>query len=167
MPVEDGDSRHTLVNQRTTLIVNGVQDKDGGDYSCTAINKAGNASRTFVVRLSGPPIVDKGQEELDVTVGDSITLTCNVVSGTGNINVSWIVDGKPVGNGRISPTVEVVDRRIQVSDARLSDSGKYICVASNEAGEARKTFDLSVLGQLKLNSSYIFHDRTSSLHGHD
>lgn len=43
--------------------------------------------------------------------------------------------------------LQVLDRRVEVSNARLSDAGKYICVARNEAGEARKTFDLSVLGE--------------------
>lgn len=146
-------------------MINGVQEDDAGDYSCIASNKAGNLSRPFAVRLSGPPVIDKGEEEMDVTIGSSISLTCNVISGTGNISVSWLIDGKPVENGQYSPTVQVrvlvafletsglqiVDRRVQVTDARVSDSGKYICVVKNEAGEARKTFDLSVLGNHRLS----------------
>lgn len=70
--MNEGDSRVSLVNQKKTLMIASVQDGDAGDYTCIASNKAGDASRTFVVRLSGPPVVDKGREELDVTVGDSI-----------------------------------------------------------------------------------------------
>ncbi|EJW70372.1 hypothetical protein WUBG_18720, partial [Wuchereria bancrofti] len=48
----------------------------------------------------------------------------------------------------------VDDRRIEIRNARLSDSGNYICVIENEAGEARKTYQLTVNGTYKnlLNS---------------
>lgn len=40
-------------------------------------------------------------------------------------------------------------------NARLSDTNKYVCVVSNEAGEARKTFDLSVLGESTPQATHI------------
>uniref|UniRef100_A0A183HEQ8 Ig-like domain-containing protein n=1 Tax=Onchocerca flexuosa TaxID=387005 RepID=A0A183HEQ8_9BILA len=40
---------------------------------------------------------------------------------------------------------QVDDRRIEIRNARLSDSGNYVCVVQNEAGEARKTYELTVL----------------------
>ncbi|VDK37430.1 unnamed protein product [Gongylonema pulchrum] len=82
---------------------------------------------------------------MDVVVGDFVILTCKVVSGTGKLTVKWIIDGREVENGQISPTVLVDDRRVEIRNARLSDSGNYVCVVENEAGEARKTFDLAVL----------------------
>ncbi|GMT05475.1 hypothetical protein PENTCL1PPCAC_27649, partial [Pristionchus entomophagus] len=128
-----------------TLYVKGARDVDAGRYTCEASNEAGAVHKDFVVRLTGPPVLDQGMEMLDMSVGDTMTLTCQVTAGSGNLSVSWEVNGKPVGNGSVSTTVEVSDRRIKISDARLSDSGSYVCIAQNEAGEARKTFDLSVL----------------------
>uniref|UniRef100_A0A0K0DQ12 Ig-like domain-containing protein n=1 Tax=Angiostrongylus cantonensis TaxID=6313 RepID=A0A0K0DQ12_ANGCA len=190
VPIQDGD-HHKIISQKETMVITSVDGKSSGKYTCLASNKAGNASRDFVVRLTalftdvfqpqymntqrhgqkshvrhlrqrfsksafdhalnvGPPVIDQGVEQLEVIVGDTLNLNCRVVSGIGNVTVSWIIDGNPVTNGVLSPSVEVLDRRVEVSNARLSDAGKYVCVASNEAGEARKTFDLSVLGMLPL-----------------
>ncbi|VDM60008.1 unnamed protein product [Angiostrongylus costaricensis] len=144
VPIQDGD-HHKMINQKETMVITSVDGQSSGKYTCVASNKAGNASRDFVVRLTGPPVIDQGVEQLEVIVGDALNLNCRVVSGIGNVTVSWIIDGNPVTNGVLSSSVEVLDRRVEVSNARLSDAGKYVCVASNEAGEARKTFDLSVL----------------------
>ncbi|KAK6759923.1 hypothetical protein RB195_021467 [Necator americanus] len=144
VPIED-DELYKIINQKETVVITNVDGQNAGKYTCRASNKAGNVTRDFVVRLTGPPVIDQGAEQLDMIVGDTMSITCRIVSGTGNVTVSWIIDGKPVSNGVLSPTVEVLDRRVEVSNARLSDAGKYICVARNEAGEARKTFDLSVL----------------------
>lgn len=40
-------------------------------------------------------------------------------------------------------------QRLQISQAQVSDSGMYICIATNEAGESEKTFDLQVWGMCK------------------
>lgn len=65
----------------------------------------------FLIRInnncSGPPVVDRGLDEMEVLVGDFVILTCKVVSGTGKINVRWVVDGQPVSFGQLSPTVLV------------------------------------------------------------
>lgn len=61
----------------------------------------------FDLLHTGPPVIDQGAEQLDMIVGDTMSITCRVVSGTGNLTVSWIIDGKPVPNGVLSPTVEV------------------------------------------------------------
>lgn len=41
---------------------------------------------------------------------------------------------------------QVDDRHIEIRNARLSDSGSYECLVENEAGQAKKTFELAVLG---------------------
>ena len=40
-----------------------------------------------------------------------------------------------------------MDRTIKITNAKVADSGQWICIARNSAGESRKTFDLSVLGE--------------------
>lgn len=52
-------------------------------------------------------MLDQESQELDVVVGDFVVLTCKVISGTGKINVKWVVDGRVVPNGLIRPTVFV------------------------------------------------------------
>jgi len=101
-------------------------------------------------------------EQRDVIAGDTVTLSCNVLSGTGNVTIRWIIDGRPVTNGPQGPTVfvssnfyfggkhsKVENRRIEIRGARLSDAGNFECVVENEAGQTRKMFELSVLGRLR------------------
>lgn len=47
------------------------------------------------------------------------------------------------------------DRRIEIRNARLSDSGNYVCIVENEAGQARKKFDLAVLGSFNVQFQII------------
>ncbi|CAJ0583273.1 unnamed protein product, partial [Mesorhabditis spiculigera] len=134
-----------LSNNNETLIVDEASNESGGRYTCRAANKAGLASKDFVIKMTGPPVFDQGLEKLNVAVEDSISLTCVVSSGGPNVAVKWIVNGKPVENGELSSTVQIENRTVQITKARLSDVGQYVCVATNEGGEARKTFELSVL----------------------
>lgn len=46
--------------------------------------------------------------------------------------------------------------RFQVVDARSSDSGIYVCVATNEAGTAQQAYTLEVLGRRFLLSIISF-----------
>ncbi|CAJ0933934.1 unnamed protein product, partial [Mesorhabditis belari] len=134
-----------LSNNNETLTIQEATLTSGGRYTCRASNRAGNASKDFVIKMTGPPVFDQGIERLDVAAEDSIALTCIVSSGGGNLTVKWIVNGKPVENGELSSTVQIDDRTVKITKARLSDVGQYVCVATNEGGEARKTFELSVL----------------------
>ena len=54
-------------------------------------------------------------------------------------------------------SIQVMDRTIKITNAKVADSGQWICIARNSAGESRKTFDLSVLGERpsRLSSTHI------------
>ncbi|CAD6189244.1 unnamed protein product [Caenorhabditis auriculariae] len=129
---------------KETLVIDSITPENIGKYTCEAMNKAGLVRKDFILRLSGPPVLDGGPENLAMKVGDSMTLTCKVSSGSGNVTVSWLINDVEAQNGVFSPTVEVLDRQVKVSNARLSDAANYICIAKNEAGEVRKPFHLMV-----------------------
>lgn len=46
------------------------------------------------------------------------------------------------GNIIIEPGI----KRFLITSAQVSDSGRYTCLAENEAGEARVTYDLQIQG---------------------
>lgn len=71
--------------------------------------------RKYIVEMevggfSGPPVVDQGIDKLDVNVGETVILTCKILSGTGNISFNWQIGGILVPDGAYSPSVLVRTR---------------------------------------------------------
>ena len=50
-------------------------------------------------------------------------------------------------HGVFGVVVSLGGRTLQILRAKVSDGGKYTCVAMNPAGEARRIISLIVLGQ--------------------
>ena len=73
------------------------------------------------VHFPGPPVFDKGHEEKDVAVGDSVILSCKVdEKGSGNVDVSWVYNGNPVENGQLSDSIEVSRVIVKIRFAYLT-----------------------------------------------
>jgi hypothetical protein len=45
---------------------------------------------------------------MEVIVGDYVILTCQVTSGTGQLNVKWLINERPVDLGQLGGTVSVL-----------------------------------------------------------
>ena len=87
----DGNER-LLYDNATIIIQRANSEEHQGKYACTATNKAGTASKDFVVQLSAPPTVDRGEERRTVKVDDYVMLTCNPTSGiTADTKIKWRV----------------------------------------------------------------------------
>ncbi|KJH48748.1 immunoglobulin I-set domain protein [Dictyocaulus viviparus] len=106
IPIQDGD-HHKLINQKETVVITNIDGQNSGKYTCQAINKAGNVTKDFVIRLTGPPVIDDGFDQLEVIVGEATGLTCRVASGIKNVTTSWIINGQPVTNGAFGSSVKV------------------------------------------------------------
>ena len=52
---------------------------------------------------------------------------------------------------------------MQILRAKVSDGGKYTCVAMNPAGEARRVISLTVLGQSSSSSELLLSHLTAYL----
>lgn len=86
-----------------------------------------------------------GTEEITIVKGSSASMTC-ITDGTPTPRMSWLKDGQPLGlNTRLA--VNTQGMVLQLVKAETEDSGRYICIASNEAGEVSKHFNLKVLGR--------------------
>lgn len=86
-----------------------------------------------------------GIEEITVVKGSSTSMTC-FTDGTPTPRMSWFRDGQPLGLGA-HLSVSTQGMILQLIKAETEDSGRYTCVASNEAGEVSKHFLLKVLGR--------------------
>jgi len=124
-----------------------------------------------------PPAIDEANlvDSPRIVVNRSVLLECPV-SGSPAPRVHWLKNGAPltttagvgvadvgvagvgVANVGVADVgvagvgVRVDGRTLEIARARTGDSGRYTCIASNEAGQLRRSFDLQVLGTVRLTS---------------
>lgn len=81
-----------------------------------------------------------------VAAGEDIVLECSPPRGTPEPQVSWRKDGRTLDLGG---RLKIVDSSsLAITDARISDDGRYQCVARNTAGVRESTVAvLKVHGQ--------------------
>ena len=114
-----------------------------------------------------PPAIDEANlvDSPRIVVNRSVLLECPV-SGSPAPRVHWLKNGAPltttagvgvagVGVANVGVAgvgVRVDGRTLEIARARTGDSGRYTCIASNEAGQLRRSFDLQVLGTVRFTS---------------
>lgn len=59
--------------------------------------------------FAGPPQVDQPLMTKEVNVGEYVMLPCTVTGGTGRMEVTWLIDERPVeGKKDVSPGIKVI-----------------------------------------------------------
>lgn len=130
-----------------------AQASDVAVYTCVASNRAGVDNKHFSLQVLVPPSLDSGMgtEEITIVKGSSTSMTC-FTDGTPAPRMSWLRDGRPLGlDAHLS--VSSQGMVLQLIKAETEDSGRYTCIASNEAGEVSKHFILKVLEPPHINGS--------------
>ncbi|KAI6240753.1 EGF-like domain-containing protein [Aphelenchoides fujianensis] len=140
--LEAGD-RFAFRSENETLLIPTATSADDGRFVCRAENSVGSTSRTFVLKLAGPPLLGDVREQPTVQLGESQTLSCEPRGGNPPFQTEWHFDGRPL-TADFDPAVVINEDRLLLSGARLNHSGEFRCVVRNEAGESTKTFALVV-----------------------
>ncbi|XP_044293536.1 roundabout homolog 4 isoform X1 [Varanus komodoensis] len=145
----DATSQPTLLLDGSLFFLRLNQKKgksDEGVYSCVARNHLGTATSKNA-SLYIEAIQDEFRRhpsDLVVTTGERLALECIPPRGHPEPTISWKKNGVPLNerNGHY----EVSGAKLLVAHAQKGDSGAYICVASNQAGErASRAAQVSVL----------------------
>ncbi|KAL9986930.1 hypothetical protein ACROYT_G001147 [Oculina patagonica] len=141
--------RFSIVN--TTLVIQAIQLGDRGLFTCAANNTMGRqtySTRVDIIEPIKPRITQTGRDlkiellvRLSEAVGGNILcrdgidleLTCSV-QGLPTPKITWLRGDKKVGTGW----------KLKLGILKEESSGNYTCLASNLAGEARKTTKLTV-----------------------
>ncbi|KAI3368574.1 hypothetical protein L3Q82_025583, partial [Scortum barcoo] len=152
------DRRHQILSHGRFLQISGAQVADTGRYSCLASNSAGDRTRHFNLNVlvfptiagSGP---DGSAEEVTVTLSSPTSLVCEVQSYPPAL-ITWLKDGTPFESSR---NVRVLPggRTLQILNAKVEDAGRYTCVATNEAGETLKHYEVKVYVPPQINKNDI------------
>lgn len=101
-----------------------------------------------------PPTIAGGDDEPNekkVVLSKPLTLECEA-RGHPPPSLTWLKDGVPVRDGE---SVRILEQgsRIEILSAAVSDSGRYVCVATSIAGEKEVKFDVRVLGTGTCNNN--------------
>uniref|UniRef100_A0A3B3HXL7 Ig-like domain-containing protein n=1 Tax=Oryzias latipes TaxID=8090 RepID=A0A3B3HXL7_ORYLA len=112
---------------------------DTGDYTMVVSNKVGQDKCTSSVTGFNNDIVLQEAE----SIGSSAVFECEVSPSTAI--TSWMKDGT---NLRESPkhkfTSDGKDRKLNIIDVQLSDTGEYTCVAKNAGKEISSDYTIEV-----------------------
>ena len=126
---------------------------DAGDYACVAVNNinTANASATFTVYVV--PTVSVAMSAYTVNENSTVIFQCN---GTGVPEpvITWYRNGTLINDTRFSTSSTTLQDSMLIYNVTGSltltnaydtdtDTG-YSCVASNTAGNATDSFDLTV-----------------------
>jgi hypothetical protein len=91
---------------------------------------------------------NRSDGDLIVKVRRTLQLHCNAY-GYPEPTISWFKDDKPIEKIWRDSLYLSLDRQLfNVMDVQLNDSGKYSCVARNQAGHTEKSFSVKVTGEL-------------------
>ncbi|XP_027279680.1 hemicentin-2 isoform X2 [Cricetulus griseus] len=133
--------RTFLHSSGRTLRISQVQLADSGIFTCVAASPAGVAGRNFTVLVLVPPTLEPVEFQNDVMAvqGSEVVLPCEA-RGSPLPLVSWMKDGEP-----LLPQILEQGPGLKLEAVSIGDSGTYSCMAASEAGEARRSFRLTVM----------------------
>ncbi|RXN18375.1 hemicentin-2 isoform X1 [Labeo rohita] len=124
-----------------------LQSSHAGTYTCIAKNSEGQTQKDYSLTIyASPTIVDSGHpSEVSASVGEELTLECRVM-GTPTPKVSWLKNGKTLGNGNAEHIdVSPDGSTLTLLNVRPEDAGTYTCLAVSSAGQESKIYTLFVL----------------------
>ncbi|XP_034265503.1 hemicentin-1 isoform X1 [Pantherophis guttatus] len=141
-----------LLSAGQVLRIVKAQVADAGMYTCIASNRAGVDNKHYSLQVYVPPSIDNGGEtEVTVLKGNPVSLTC-LANGIPTPTISWLKDGQTLSSN-LRVTFENQKKGLHILNSEINDSGRYTCIASNEAGEDNQHFTLKVLEPPHINKS--------------
>ncbi|KAJ1352359.1 hypothetical protein KIN20_008682 [Parelaphostrongylus tenuis] len=132
-----------LGNTGRFIKVNNITLKDRGVYLCVALNVAGNDTVFYNVEVVQAPIILNGGAQ-QVIEGELARIEC-LAEGYPTPVISWLRNGIRVETGVQGVRYIAEGKMLTVIEARSSDSGIYVCSATNEAGSEQQAYTLEVL----------------------
>ncbi|KAF8572398.1 hypothetical protein P879_00742 [Paragonimus westermani] len=125
------------------LVIQPADEQDAGQYTCVAINSAGNKTQTINANFIAPPKILKLETSGGSPVeGKPMTITCHV-SGRPKPRIKWDFNSSPVtANSKIR--IDDEHGKLELLDVEQRMKGEWTCLAENLAGTARESLLLDV-----------------------
>ncbi|ROL41410.1 Neural cell adhesion molecule 1-A [Anabarilius grahami] len=135
LPSSSDDSRIKFNTDKSELTISAVTRSDYGEYVCTATNKIGENTATFVLDVSERPIIDLVPSKLTIVPGESGSVLCNA-TGHPAPTIKW------VRKATQEQMTSVEGSELILENVMPSDGGLYSCIASNPVGTTIEDFQL-------------------------
>ncbi|XP_013419361.1 titin-like [Lingula anatina] len=150
------DSKHIKmekIGDMHILNIYKVTPEDEGEYTCKAVNTAGEVSHNARVSVAKPkeptfsgyaPQFSKKVYNVDAVEGEKAKFECRVM-GDPEPDVQWFKDGQPLQPGRKYKMEKVRgSTTLTISDVTKADAGEYTCTAANPGGKVSSAAMLDV-----------------------
>ena len=128
--------------QYCVLTTRDCRPRDSGTYMCVAYNDFGSIATSAELKVESvlsEPVFEEKLKNIEGTEGKEATFTVKLNSSA-SPTVTWYKDSKDIaGSGRHMLTSIVEDGiySLVIRNCELNDSGRYTCIAKNDAGESK------------------------------
>ncbi|XP_069062463.1 contactin-4-like isoform X2 [Pleurodeles waltl] len=145
-------------NERITVLEDGslrianITKSDAGAYTCMASNHFGTATSTGNLVVKDATQVIVPPSSMDVTVGESIVLPCQVTHDASlDVTFSWVFNGQLIDFEKDGDHYERVGGQdsagdLMIRSIQLKHAGKYICLVHTSVDKLSAGADLVVRG---------------------
>uniref|UniRef100_H3BF90 Neural cell adhesion molecule 1 n=1 Tax=Latimeria chalumnae TaxID=7897 RepID=H3BF90_LATCH len=149
IPIKANGTKYRFSEDGSKLTILEIIQSDGGEYSCTAENKAGKEEKELSIKVFVKPKVTYVENKTAMELEDHITLTCEA-SGDPTPSIKWrttnriFTEGEQTLDGRIEVTGHARVSSITLKDVQYTDAGEYTCTAMNPIGQDSRSMFLEV-----------------------
>uniref|UniRef100_A0A672YTS4 Contactin 3a, tandem duplicate 1 n=1 Tax=Sphaeramia orbicularis TaxID=375764 RepID=A0A672YTS4_9TELE len=147
------ESHRVTVLESGSLRIGNVSKMDAGLYTCVARNQFGVASSAGSLLVKGKRFITSPAGHLDVTVGESIVLPCQVSHDpTLDLKFTWFFNEQLIhfgSHGSYFEKVGGVSRSagdIMIRNIQLRHAGKYTCAVQTKVDSVSIATDVVVRG---------------------
>ncbi|XP_062282786.1 contactin-4 [Scomber scombrus] len=145
------ESHRVTVMDSGSLRISNVSKMDAGLYTCVARNQFGVASSAGSLLVKDPTVITSPAGHLDVTVGESIVLPCQVFHDpTLDLKFTWFFNEQVIHFGSHGAYFEKVGGPsagdIMIRNIQLRHAGKYTCAVQTKVDSVSIATDVVVRG---------------------
>ncbi|XP_028265967.1 contactin-4 [Parambassis ranga] len=145
------ESHRIMVLDNGSLRISNVTKMDAGLYTCVARNQFGVASSAGSLLVKEATIITSPAGHLDVTVGESIVLPCQVSHDPSlELKFTWFFNEQLIHFGSHGAYFEKVGGRsagdIMIRNIQLRHAGKYTCAVQTKVDSVSIATDVVVRG---------------------
>ncbi|XP_045913390.1 contactin-4 isoform X1 [Micropterus dolomieu] len=145
------ESHRVTVLDNGSLRISNVTKMDAGLYTCVARNQFGVASSAGSLLVKEPTVITSPAGHLDVTVGESIVLPCQVAHDpTLDLKFTWFFNEQLIHFGSHWAYFEKVGGHsagdIMIRNIQLRHAGKYTCAVQTKVDSVSIATDVVVRG---------------------